>query len=244
MRIPRIYLPATLHGHSIITLDAKAAGHVVRVLRLRTGAALRIFNGQGDEYAAHVESIARDAVCVQLGEMLPRDVESPLRIHLAQGISRAERMDYVMQKAVELGVVEITPLETSRCVVRLDATRAAKRTEHWQGVIVSACEQSGRARLPVLHPNAPLGAWLARRSGEQRLVLHPDAPHVLRSLPAPTGSIGLVIGPEGGLSDDELEQAIAAGCKPVRLGPRILRTETAALAALCALQTLWGDLGG
>ena len=128
MRIPRIYLPATLHGHSIITLDAKAAGHVVRVLRLRTGAALRIFNGQGDEYAAHVESIARDAVRVQLGEMLPRDVESPLRIHLAQGISRAERMDYVMQKAVELGVVEITPLETSRCVVRLDATRAAKRT--------------------------------------------------------------------------------------------------------------------
>jgi 16S rRNA (uracil1498-N3)-methyltransferase len=226
-----------------VTLEAEAANHVARVLRLRAGTEVVLFNGEGGEYAGHLAAIERRQVLVDLGAFHAKESESPLRITLVQGISRGERMDYTIQKAVELGVERVVPVVTERTVVNLDRDRSEKRLAHWRGVIVSACEQSGRTRIPQLMPITPLGLHLEQEPPAHGFLLDPYAASGLARQARPDGAISLLIGPEGGLSEREREQSRRAGYIGVRLGPRILRTETAALAAMAAMLALWGDLG-
>lgn len=243
MRIPRLYQPGPLHAGETLSLDANAARHVTRVLRLRAGDPIVLFNGEGGEYSAELAEIGREETTARVQQFTDRETESPLQLHLAQGISRGERMDYVIQKAVELGVSSLTPLLTERCVVQLRGERLARRLAHWQGVIISACEQCGRNRLPVLHPAYTLMDWLAvAPAGGPRLVLAPHADAGLYALGDTLAEACLLIGPEGGLSETEIQAAQTQGFRAMRLGPRVLRTETAAVSALSALQVMWGDL--
>ncbi len=246
MRIPRIYQPISLRRGQLVELDGQAAVHLTRVLRLRAGDALRLFNGEGGEFAARLVDVGRRTACIEVGEFTAQEVESKLSLVLAQGVSRGERMDYTVQKAVELGVSCILPLDTVRSTVNLDAERRAKRQTHWQGVVNAACEQSGRNRVPVVEPVRGLADWLAEVEDEPglKLVLHHRAERSLQDLPPPDGLVTLLVGPEGGLDEGEIEAALASGFQPLRLGPRVLRTETAALAAMSVLQWLWGDFGG
>jgi len=245
MPTPRIYLPAMLTPGAEEVLDARAAGHAVRVLRLRVGDALTLFNGDGNDYAAElVEAHRERAVCRVLAAH-EHPTESPLAIELAQGISRGERMDYTIQKAVELGVQRIIPLATERSQVRLSGEREEKRLHHWQGIILHACEQSGRSRVPELLPVQRLDQWLAGRARSgHALFLDPEGDVGVSGLGGPVDAVSLLVGPEGGLSPAERVLAVQAGFLRLRLGPRILRTETAALAALATLQGIWGDLNG
>ncbi len=237
MRIPRIFLPVPLAAGALVTLDGTAANHLTRVLRLKPGAELVLFNGEGGEYPAVLEA----AATARLGALRAVECESPLAITLVQGISRAERMDFTIQKAVELGVTHIVPVFAARSVVELRGERLQRRIQHWQGVIVGACEQCGRNRVPALDAAVDLSEWLRRAPAPSlRLVLNHRATASLHTLPRPT-ALTLLIGPEGGLEESELSQAERAGFIGMRLGPRVLRTETAAVAALAALQTLWGD---
>ncbi len=242
--MPRIYITTLLSTDSEITIEGSAANHIGRVLRLKSGDEITLFNGKGGEYSATLTSIERQTIYAQVGKFNPRESESPLQITLAQGISRGERMDYTLQKSVELGVNRIIPLTTERCGVKLDEKRSTKRLLHWQGVIISACEQCGRNRIPEIQPITSLAHWLDENHTEtQPFVLHHRATHSLRQLTSPSGPISLLIGPEGGLSDNEIESASQSGFQGIQFGPRILRTETASIAALAALQTHWGDLG-
>ena len=237
MRIPRIFLPIPLAAGTLVTLDGTAANHVTRVLRLKPGAELVLFNGEGGEYPAVLEATAT----ARLGTWRAAECESPLAITLVQGISRAERMDYTIQKSVELGVTRIVPVFAARSVVELRGERLQRRMQHWQGVVIGACEQCGRNRVPALVAALDLSDWLhAPETQSLRLVLNHLATTALNALPRPT-ALTLLIGPEGGLEESELAQAERAGFIGMRLGPRVLRTETAAVAALAALQTLWGD---
>ena len=239
---PRLYLPSEVPAHGVCELPPEQSHHAAHVLRLAAGDAVIAFDGRGNEYAATVQRITRGGVSLVLGEPQPVDRESPLHVTLAQGISSGERMDYTTQKAVELGVAAIQPLATERSVVRLGAERAAKRVAHWQGVVVAACEQSGRNRVPPVLPVMPLTSWLAAlEPSTLRLTLTPGAAQRLAKLKRPAAPTVLLVGPEGGLSPREHADAIASGFVPVRMGPRVLRTETAAVAALAAMQTLWGD---
>ena len=240
--LTRVYVPDTIPAHGIFDAPPDAAHHLAHVLRLAAGDVLVVFDGRGLEYPATIERIGKSAVTIRVAEPHEVDRESPLQVTLAQGISSGERMDYTVQKAVELGVAAIQPLETERSVVRLTAERAAKRVAHWQAIAVAACEQSGRNRVPRVHPVASVPAWLAHvRQDAQRLTLSPDATSTLRSLGRPQGEIVLLVGPEGGLAPRERDDARNAGFGGVKLGPRVLRTETAALAAMAAMQALWGD---
>lgn len=241
MRIPRIFHPEPLVAHSPVTLDDNAARHVARVLRLGIGAELALFDGNGGEYPATIAELDKRRVIVELGDQRNIEVESPLTITLAQGISRGERMDYTIQKAVELGVSRIVPLSTERSVVNLKGDRLEKKHAHWHGVIISACEQCGRNTLPELLQQQSLDEWLARRPHGSGLLLDHRAEASLGSLQIGQ-QITLLIGPEGGLSEQEQQRASDAGYQGIRLGPRVLRTETAALTALAALQSHWGDL--
>ncbi len=260
MTAPRIYSPLPLRSGATVTLDKQAAQHVLRVLRLQPGDALVLFNGQpvNNRYGEYQATLVAPGILppatllhpctaqesngeMLIGEFIARDTESPLTITLAQGISRGERMDYAVQKAAELGVAHIVPLITEFCVVKVREERKEKRIAHWQGIATSACEQSGRVRVPDIAPPQTLGAWLPAARAAVKLVLDPLATQTLPRLPKPQGDIILLVGPEGGLSDAEVMQAKQAGFIPVRLGPRILRTETVPAAALAALQTLWGD---
>lgn len=243
MRRPRLFVPGPLASGAIVDLPEQAARHVIQVLRLRLGADLILFDGAGGEYHGTLRSVDRRGAAVELGERIARELESPLTIVLGQGISRGERMDYAIQKAVELGAHRIAPLTTERTVVNLDAERRERRFSHWQGVVQSACEQCGRNRLPVLDTPQPLAAWLDSCGEGLKLVLDASGSEGLRGLPRPSGPVFLVIGPEGGLSGAEIAQAQQAGFTSVRLGPRILRTETAGVAVLAALQVMWGDAG-
>lgn len=239
MRITRVYVDQPLVAESTIRLDERAARHVQQVLRLRPGQSMTLFNGDGIDRHAEIVNSDRNGVDVRL--LAPGQIEPPsaLQVHLGIGISRGERMDFAIQKAVELGVSAITPLHSERTVVQLKGERARKRGVHWQGVIIAACEQSGRNKLPTLHPVDALASWLSTR--DSGLLLHHRAAQALVEIDAPVGTINLLIGPEGGLADFECELAVSAGFTPVRLGPRILRTETAPLAAISAIQALWGD---
>lgn len=247
MRIPRIHHPGDLAPDLTLELHDAASAHLLRVLRLRPGAAVVVFNGDGGEYDCVLEGADEGRARLRVGVRREPAVESPLAITLAQGISRGERMDYTLQKSVELGVRRIVPLTSEFCQVRLDGARMEKRLRHWQGVINGACEQSGRTRLPELGTVHSLPEWLAAEDHPAlRLVLDPRADHGLAALAAPDPGLAereviLLIGPEGGLSEREIAMARAAGYTGLRLGPRVLRTETAGVAALAALQTLWGD---
>ncbi len=240
---PRIYSPLPLRSGATVTLDKQAAQHVLRVLRLQPGDALVLFNGQpvNNRYGEYQATLQESNGEMLIGEFIARDTESPLTITLAQGVSRGERMDYAVQKAAELGVAHIVPLITEFCVVKVREERKEKRIAHWQGIATSACEQSGRVRVPDIAPLLTFSAWLPTVHAAVKLVLDPLATQTLPRLPKPQGDIILLVGPEGGLSDAEVMQAKQAGFVPVCLGPRILRTETVPAAALAALQTLWGD---
>ena len=243
MPTPRIYLPVPLQPGTEVALDARAVGHVVRVLRLRVGDAVLLFNGDGNDYEAELVEVRKDQARCRVGSSHERVTESLLQVELAQGISRGERMDYTLQKAVELGVQRIVPLATERSQVKLSGEREEKRLQHWQGVILHACEQSGRSRIPELWPVQRLDQWLAgRRRTDLGLFLDPEGDVSVSSLGGPIDGVSLLVGPEGGLSPAERELAVRAGFQRLRLGPRILRTETAALTALAALQSICGDL--
>jgi 16S rRNA (uracil1498-N3)-methyltransferase len=243
MRISRLYVRSPLAEGDLLRLDTEASHYLGSVLRLKRGAPLTVFNGGGGEFEAVVHSAGREGAELRIGRRSGRDVESPLRIHLGLGISRGERMDMALQKAVELGVAEITPLLTERCVVRLDEDRRRGRREHWQKLVNSACEQCGRNRVPELGEPRHLEDWRPDPKG-LRLFFDPEGRVSLPELPTPTGTVFVLSGPEGGFAPREKQWAAAEGFVPVQLGPRILRTETAVLAALAAIQTLWGDLGG
>ena len=242
MRVPRIFHAGTLQTHDELELSESAANHVARVLRMREQAPLIIFNGEGGEFQARIAVIEKRRVVVTIDEFIERDIESPLKITLAQGISRGERMDYTLQKAVELGITRIVPLITEHCVVDLKGERQAKRLEHWHGIIIGACEQCGRNQLPELFPITRLDEWLKEANESKRLLLDHRAEGGINKLDA-AASYTLLIGPEGGLSPEEQRLAISSGYQGIRLGPRVLRTETAALVALSALQARFGDLG-
>jgi 16S rRNA (uracil1498-N3)-methyltransferase len=241
MRIPRIFHSGAIALDGELQLDDDAANHVGRVLRMSIGAELVLFNGDGFNYAARITASDKKRVHVTVTQRQPNPVESPVSIHLGQGISRGDRMDFAIQKAVELGVTEITPLFTERCGVKLDGERLAKRNEQWQKIAISACEQSGRSIVPVVHPAISLTQWLAQDTKELKLTLHPWAKDTIKTL-IPNQHIRLVIGPEGGFSEQEMLQTAAANFTGIQLGPRVLRTETAALTAISALQLQFGDL--
>lgn len=246
MTTPRVFIETPLSSGATIGLPEGPFRHLVQVLRMQAGAALVLFDGRGGEYRASLETVAKRAATVTIGAHCDVDRESSLDLTLVQGISKGERMDFTLQKAVELGVRRIVPLNTERCNVHLDAERQEKRREHWRGVIVSACEQSGRTRVPVLEPVQSLAAYLASASSAMRFVLDPQADRSLAAAAAaaPQGqALALIVGPEGGLSPSELQLAARSGVPGVRLGPRVLRTETAGLAALAVLQAVRGDLG-
>ncbi len=243
MRISRLYLPADLSEGLSFCLDEDSGHYLKTVLRLKRGHELTVFNGDGDEYAATVAEAGRDGVLLDIGERRRRDAESPLSTHLGLGISRGERMDLAIQKAVELGVGRVTPLFTEHCVVRLDETRKSNRRQHWQKVVQGACEQCGRNRVPRIDEPVELADWIAEREG-LKLFFDPKGVVSLKDLPPPEGAVCLLSGPEGGFAERERVLARDAGFVPVRLGPRVLRAETAVLAALAAAQVLWGDLGG
>lgn len=242
MRIPRLYLPVPLTVGATVALNDNAFNHAVRVLRLKPGAALILFDGAGGACAATLADVGKRDAWARVTEALPGEVESPLWVVLAQGVSRGEKMDYTLQKAVELGVAVIQPLFAERGGIGLTGERLARKIQHWRGIVIGACEQCGRNRLPELREPLPLAEWL-RQSVEPglRLLLDPLAERGLRGLAPPTGVVTLLIGPEGGLSSAETAQARQTGFTGVRLGPRVLRTETAGVAALAAVQTLWGD---
>ena len=241
MPVPRFYLDQPLAPGARFSLPPGPARHAARALRLAEGDAITLFNGRGGEFAARIERIHKDEVAVAITGFADIERESRLRVMLAQGISSGERMDYTLQKAVELGVAAIQPISAKRSVVKLTAERADKRVAHWQGVVASACEQCGRNQVPVVAPPLPLAPWLGHQKNGRLLFLSPLAEARLADLPPPETPDWLVAGPEGGFEADEIAALHAAGAIPVRLGPRVLRTETAALAALAAMQTLWGD---
>ena len=238
MRLSRFFIdaPLSLGQHE---LPEAQAHYIGRVLRHAAGDAVQLFDGSGQEYLGELIDVGKKAVRVELREQLAGQAESPLRIHLGQGLSRGERMDWAIQKATELGVSEITPIVSERCEVRLKDERADKRLAHWRQVAISACEQCGRSVLPVIHAPITLAEWQAHVQAELKLVLHPVAAP-LESHARPH-SLAFLIGPEGGLSEAEVEQAKAAGFHAARLGPRVLRTETAPVVALAVAQQLWGD---
>ena len=243
MRVTRVHVAGPLVVGQRHRISGNAAAHIARVLRLRVDDPLTLFDGSGGEYAARIEQVRRDDVLVVVDEHLTVERESPLSLTLAQGAARGERMDWIIQKATELGVHRIVPVLTERSVVRLDSKQAERKLQHWQSIAVAACEQSGRNRIPVVA--APVGLQEFLQSvvpGEMRVLLSPTGTIGIRDLvPSGTG-MTVLIGPEGGLSEDEQASAIAAGFQAVRLGPRILRTETAAIAALTIIQRDFGDL--
>jgi 16S rRNA (uracil1498-N3)-methyltransferase len=240
MSLPRFYLDQPLAPGARFNLPPGPARHAARALRLAVGDSIILFNGGGGEHIARIERIQKDEVAVSLTDFADIERESRLRVMLAQGISSGERMDYTLQKAVELGVAAIQPIAAKRSVVKLTSERADKRVVHWQGVVASACEQCGRNQVPPVSSPMTLANWLAQAGG-RLLFLSPLAEARLADLPAPNGTDCLVAGPEGGFEADEIAALHTAGAIPVRLGARVLRTETAALAALAAMQTLWGD---
>ena len=240
MAIPRFYCPSPWSADHRVELPETVARHATGALRLREGDALTLFNGQGLEYPGVLQREGKRLFAV-LGPASTPLRESPLTMTLIQGISSGDRMDYTLQKAVELGVSEIVPVFMKRSVVRLSDERLARRHTHWQAIVVAACEQCGRNHLPSVAVPCDFDHWLNLPREGLMLLLDPQAPDSLRTLAAPTGPVFLLAGPEGGFDPAEQRAAMACGATGVRLGPRVLRTETAAVAALAAMQVLWGD---
>ncbi|GIU25508.1 16S rRNA (uracil(1498)-N(3))-methyltransferase [Shewanella sp. MBTL60-007] len=243
MRVPRIYQQSTLVVGQSVALDDEAAGHVGRVLRMSSGEQVSLFNGDGNDYLAEIISASKKNVEVKILTCEANDSESPLNLHLGQVISRGDRMDFTIQKSVELGVNTITPLFSERCGVKLSGERLEKKIQQWQKIVISACEQSGRSVVPVVRPAMQLADWCAEASDAVKLNLHPRASHGVNGLTLPNNRVRLVIGPEGGLSAPEIAMTEEHQFTDVLLGPRVLRTETAALTTISALQLKFGDIG-
>ncbi len=245
MRIPRIYQTIPLREGEIINLDSQATAHVARVLRLKIDDQIIVFNGEGGEYLGVIEAVDKRSVTVRLGAQQQPVTESPLQITLVQGVSRGERMDYTLQKSVELGVSEIYPVTTQHIAVHMDTVRAQKKQNHWQGIVNSACEQSGRDAVPTVHALQSLQACvegLDPNEAQLHVVLDHRAVSTFSSIDVGNaGRIVFVAGPEGGLSDEERQWLIAKSFTAIAMGPRILRTETAAIAAIAIMQARWGD---
>lgn len=243
MRIPRIYHPEPLNGQTHCTLSEDAANHVGRVLRMGEGAELILFDGSNTVFYARIHQAGKKQITVVIERQEQDDRESSLPIHLGQVISRGDRMEFTIQKSVELGVSVITPLWSERCGVKLDEERQDKKIQQWQKIAIAACEQCGRNIVPEIRPIMKLTDWCKEQDGMLKLNLHPRASYTLKSLPQiPPEGVRLLIGSEGGLSAEEIAMTEAEGFTEVLLGKRVLRTETAALATITALQTLYGDL--
>ena len=242
----RLYFPGDIADHGECHVTGGQAHHVLHVLRLEAGAPLTLFDGRGGEYAARIKRIDKSGLTLTVAGRAEVSRESPLKVLLAQGVSSGERMDYTVQKCVELGVTSIQPLITQRSVVRLAGERADKRVAHWQTVAAAACEQCGRNVLPDILPVQPLMKWLGTQASVNHhdgaaYLLSPQGGKRLRDLPRPAGTVSLLVGPEGGWNPDETAAVLGAGFEALTLGPRVLRTETAAAAALAAMQAVWGD---
>ncbi len=241
MRIPRIHTGQVLQADSTFVLEPGPSQHLARALRMQVGDSLILFDGRGGQYPATISALSKKLVTVATAAYDSHEAESPLAVHLGIAISRGDRMDWVVQKATELGVTQITPLTTERTEVKLKGERADKKVAHWQQIATSACEQCGRNRIPLIEPLTGISSWLDNTVAEVKLVLHhrtlnADTPEVTPS------SLALLIGPEGGLSETEIAVSEAQGYQSLRLGPRVLRTETAPLAAITLLQARWGDM--
>ncbi|GAL32513.1 ribosomal RNA small subunit methyltransferase E [Vibrio maritimus] len=243
MRIPRLYHPETIQSLGTLALSDDAAGHIGRVLRMKEGQEVLLFDGSGHEFPATITSVGKKNVDVDIREKIAASIESPLDLHLGQVISRGDKMEFTIQKSVELGVNTITPLISERCGVKLDAKRFEKKLQQWQKIAISACEQCGRNTIPVIRPIMSLEEWCAEPSDALKLNLHPRAKYSINTLPEPVQKVRLLIGPEGGLSAQEIEMTEQYQFEETLLGPRVLRTETAALTAITALQVRFGDLG-
>lgn len=239
--MPRLYVPATFEVGIVLVLPEGAARHVTRVLRMGEGAPLVLFDGRGQEAGVRLADVGRKQTTVSIEAVWSGGGESPLSVHLGQAISKGDRMDYAIQKAVELGVSAITPLYTERGDVRLKGEREEKKLAHWQAVAASACEQCGRAVVPVVHPPQSLDEWLTERHETLRLMLHLATGNAFAHH-APPDAIALLIGPEGGLSETDIQMSTGNGFIPLTLGPRVLRTETAPVVALTLLQHYFGDM--
>jgi len=240
MRVTRIHTSQRLQSNSLVELEPDASRHLARVLRLGVGDNVTLFDGRGGEYPGEITAVDRHTVSVLTGAQLLRESESHLQIHLGIALSRGERMDWVVQKSTELGVTSVAPLFTERTGVKLPGERAEKKIHHWQQVAISACEQCGRNRPPIVHAPQPLEQWLQATVADRKFVLHHRADAITAG--EPPGSVALLIGPEGGLSEREIEAAEQAGYASLLLGPRVMRTETAPLAAIAILQGWWGDM--
>ena len=240
MSVPRIHCDHKLGPGAQFTLDADAAQHVAKSLRLKAGDAIVVFDGRGGEYEATIQRIDRDRVDVKVGALTGDERESHLAIGLVQGLPEADKMDWIIQKATELGAAWIQPVVCERSVVRLSGERAERREAHWRRVAIAAAEQCGRTRVPEVRPTLAFMSWIAAPTDVPRWLLSPDAPSISAHAPAPS-PLELVVGPEGGFADRERSLALDRGCEAVSLGPRILRTETAPIAALSAIHALWGD---
>ncbi len=243
MRVPRIYHPEAITQLGELALDEDAAGHVGRVLRMKAGQEVLLFDGTDHEYPASITEVTKKTVTVSVADKINKSIESPLNLHLGQVISRGDKMEFTIQKSVELGVNTITPLISERCGVKLDQKRFEKKLAQWQKIAIAACEQSGRNVVPVIRPIMQLEQWCAEQSDALKLNLHPRATYSINTLPAPIERVRLLIGPEGGLSADEISMTEQYNFEETLLGPRVLRTETAALTAITALQVRFGDLG-
>lgn len=241
MRISRIYTQANLQTSQLVALEEKSSHHLSKVLRLKIGSSVILFNGDGYDYAGHIDAINKRSVSVNIGSREIVNNESPLKIHLGIAVSKGDRMDWIIQKSTELGVDEITPLLSARTEVKLKGDRKEKRQLHWQQIVISACEQSGRSQLPNINPIQSLTEWTKTTKATKKFVLHHRTTQQLDSRDD-VDLICLLIGPEGGLSEDEIEFAEEHQFCALQLGPRILRTETAPLTAISILQHTWGDM--
>jgi 16S rRNA (uracil1498-N3)-methyltransferase len=240
MPFPRIHCDLRLGPGAQFALAPEAAQHVAKSLRLKTGDSLTVFDGRGGEYEAVIQRVERDRVDVKVGAWRDVDRESTLEIGLVQGLPEADKMDWIIQKAAELGAAWIQPIVCERSVVRLSGERAARREAHWRRVAVAACEQCGRTRIPDVRPTLAFLNWIAEPGTTRRWMLVPDGTAVAAMSP-PEGPLELLVGPEGGLSDRERDLAEGRAFEPVALGRRVLRTETASLVAMAAMHALWGD---
>lgn len=243
MAVPRFFTPLLQPAGGTLLLPPEAARHAQRVLRLRVNDAVQVFDGQGNAFDGRIIEMTGKRVALHELQACMAEAEPSLHITLAQAMCSSEKMDWVVQKATELGVAEIQPVQTQRSVAKLTAERTEKRIAHWRNVAIAACEQCGRNALPQLHAPADFGAWLAQERSQAmaKFVLQPESPVALHKQPQPQGGAILLVGPEGGFDENEIRMAQLAGFTSIRLGKRVLRTETAAMAGITALQTLWGD---
>ncbi|MBL4744710.1 MAG: 16S rRNA (uracil(1498)-N(3))-methyltransferase [Cycloclasticus sp.] len=243
MRISRLFIEHDLAEGLLLSLESDAAHYLRNVLRLKKGFLLTVFNGQGGEYAATVHEVHRKAVVLDIGIWRDVDLESPLKIELGLSVSRGERMDVAIQKATELGVAVITPVITEHCVVKLTDERRLQRHQHWQSIVYRACEQCGRNVPPILNITTDLAQWLGGDLPASRIIFEPGKLDTLKSYKKPEGSVSVLIGPEGGFSEQEVVGAETSGFTALGFGPRVVRNETAAIASIAAMQVLWGDMG-